>query len=123
VSSNPTRGMDVGVMILLHCGNEDFEKVGPPLWSSVQSSWLHIQRSGFDSRCYHIFCEVVGLERGTLSLVSIIEELLGRNGSGSGLEIMAVGDPPPDYATPFYTQKLALISSTSGGRWVGIVRS
>jgi hypothetical protein len=42
---------------------------------------------GFDSRRYQIFSEVVGLERGQLSCVSTIEELLGRNGSGSGLEI------------------------------------
>jgi hypothetical protein len=34
--------------------------------------------SGFDSRCYQIFWEVVGLERGQLSLVRIIEELLER---------------------------------------------
>jgi hypothetical protein len=32
--------------------------------------------SGFDSRRYQIFCEVVGLERGPLSLVNIIEKLL-----------------------------------------------
>jgi hypothetical protein len=38
---------------------------------------LQIHRSGFDSRRYHIFW-VVGLERGPLSLVSTIEELLGR---------------------------------------------
>jgi hypothetical protein len=31
---------------------------------------------GFDSRSYQIFLEVVGLERGPLSLVRIIEELL-----------------------------------------------
>jgi hypothetical protein len=31
---------------------------------------------GFDSRGYQIFWEVVGLERGPLSLVRIIEELL-----------------------------------------------
>jgi hypothetical protein len=31
---------------------------------------------GFDSRHYQIFWEVVGLERGPLSLVSIIEKLL-----------------------------------------------
>jgi hypothetical protein len=31
---------------------------------------------GFDSRRYQVFCEVVGLERGSLSLVRIIEELL-----------------------------------------------
>jgi hypothetical protein len=42
---------------------------------------------GFDSRRYQIFWEVVGLERGTLSLVSTIEELLGRKSSDSGLGI------------------------------------
>jgi hypothetical protein len=31
---------------------------------------------GFDSRRYQIFWEVVGLERGPLSLVRIIQELL-----------------------------------------------
>jgi hypothetical protein len=42
-----------------------------------------------------MFEEVVGLERGPLSLVSTIEELLGRKSSGSGLEIeiTAAGDP------------------------------
>jgi hypothetical protein len=54
-----------------------------PLWSSGQSFSLQIQRSGFDSRCYQIFREVVGLERGTLSLVSTIEELLGRKVTAS----------------------------------------
>jgi hypothetical protein len=34
--------------------------------------------SGFDSWRYQIFWEVVGLERGLLSLVRIIEELLER---------------------------------------------
>jgi hypothetical protein len=53
-------------------------KAGPPLWSSGQTSWLQIQRTGFDSRRHHIFWEVVGLERGPLSLVSTTEELLGR---------------------------------------------
>jgi hypothetical protein len=33
------------------------------LWSSGQSSWLQIQRSGFDFRYYQIFWEVVSLER------------------------------------------------------------
>jgi hypothetical protein len=58
----------------------------PLLWSSGQSSWLQIQRSGFYSRRYKIFWEVVSLERGPLSLVSTIEELLGRKSSGYGLE-------------------------------------
>jgi hypothetical protein len=55
-------------------------------WSSGQSSWLQIQRSGFDSQRYQILWEVMGLERGPLSLVSTIEELLERNSSCSGLE-------------------------------------
>jgi hypothetical protein len=45
-------------------------------WSSGQSSWLQIQRPGFDSRHYHK--KIVGLERGPLSLVSTTEELLDR---------------------------------------------
>jgi hypothetical protein len=43
-------------------------------------------RSGFDSCRYKIFWEVVGLERGPLSLVSTTEELLKWKSSGSGLE-------------------------------------
>jgi hypothetical protein len=49
---------------------------GPPLWSSSQSSWLQIQKSVFDSQRYQIFWEIVGLERGPLSLVNTIEDLL-----------------------------------------------
>jgi hypothetical protein len=68
----------------------------PPLWSSGQSSLLQIQRSRFESRRYQIFWEVVGLERGRLSLVSTIEELLGRKSSGFGLKNRDYGcrDPP-----------------------------
>jgi hypothetical protein len=40
---------------------------------------------GFDSQRYKIFLEVMGLERGPLSLVRIIEELLEWKSSGSGL--------------------------------------
>jgi hypothetical protein len=58
---------------------------------SGQSSWLQIQRSGFDSPRYQIFWEVVGLERGPLRLMSTIEELLGRKSSGSGLESREYG--------------------------------
>jgi hypothetical protein len=70
-------------------GSTDRESVkdtGPPLWSSGQSSWLQIQGSVFDSQHYQISREVVGLERGPLSLVSTTEELLARKSSGSGLE-------------------------------------
>jgi hypothetical protein len=45
---------------------------------SGQSTWLQIQRPGFDFRRYQIFSEIVGLERGPLSLVSTTEELLER---------------------------------------------
>jgi hypothetical protein len=47
---------------------------------------LQVQRSGFDSRRYHILWEVVGLERCPFRLVSTIEELLGRNISCFGPE-------------------------------------
>jgi aryl-phospho-beta-D-glucosidase BglC (GH1 family) len=39
-----------------------------------RSSWLQIQKSGFNSRRYQIFWEVVRLERGPLSLVSRTED-------------------------------------------------
>jgi hypothetical protein len=55
----------------------------------------------FDSQDYQIFWEVVRLERDPLSLVSTIEELLGRNSSGFGLENREYGrgDPCADHAT------------------------
>jgi hypothetical protein len=71
------------------------EESRPPLWSSGQSSWLQIQRPGFDSRRYQIFGEIVGLERGPLSLVSTTEELLERKRSGSGIEIREYGRRDP----------------------------
>jgi hypothetical protein len=94
------------------------------MWSGGQSSWLQIQRSGFDSRRYQIFWEVVGLERGPLSLVSTIEDLLGRKNSFSGLENREYGrrDPSRWPFDTFYPQKLALTSPTSGSQSAGIVR-
>jgi hypothetical protein len=67
----------------------------------------------------------VGLERGPFSLVSTTEELLERKSSGSGLENRdyGLGIRRTDHATPLYPQKLALTSSTSGCRSVGIVHS
>jgi hypothetical protein len=67
----------------------------------------------------------VGLERSPLSLVSTIEELLGRKSSGSCLESREYGRRNPSrwQRDILYPQKLAPTSPTSGGRSVGIVRS
>jgi hypothetical protein len=46
---------------------------------------------GFDSRCYQIFWEIMGLERGPLRLVSTIEEPRERKSSSSGLESREYG--------------------------------
>jgi hypothetical protein len=91
----------------------------------VVSSWLQIQRSGFDSLRYQIFWEAVGLERGPLSLVSATEELFERKVAApiQKTEITAVGDPLRWPHDTFYPQNLALTWPTSGGRSVGIVRS
>jgi hypothetical protein len=97
-----------------------------PLWSSGQSSCLQIQRSGIDSRRCQISWEVVGLERGPLSLVSTNEELHLKEkvaASAQKADTTAVGIRRVDYEKHFYTQKFALTSPTSGGRSVGIVRS
>jgi hypothetical protein len=63
-------------------------------------------------------------EQCSLSLVITIEELLGRNSSGSGLENREYGsrDPSRWPRGTLYSQNLALSSLTSGGRSVGIVR-
>jgi hypothetical protein len=69
--------------------------------------------------------EAVGLERGPLSLVSAIEELLGRKSSGSGLESREYScrDRSRWPRGSLYPQKLALTSLTSGGLSVGVVLS
>jgi hypothetical protein len=101
------------------------EESRPPLWSSGQSFWIHIQRSGFDSRRYQVFCEVVDLERGPLSLVSTSDELLGRKSSGPGIKSREYGrgDPSRWPSGTLYRRKFALTSPTSGSRSVGVVRS
>jgi hypothetical protein len=65
----------------------------------------------------------MALKRGPLSLNSTIEELLGRNSSGSGLENWeyGCGDLLRWPHNTLYPQKLALTSPTCGGRSVGIV--
>jgi hypothetical protein len=66
----------------------------------------------------------VGLERGPLSLASTTEELLGRNISGSGLEIIEYGRIilQADHVA-LYQQKLALTSRRSLGRYSSFVDS
>jgi hypothetical protein len=66
--------------------------------------------SGFDSRRYQIFLEVVGLERGPLSLVIITEELLKLKIAAPGLENREYGhgDPLRCPRDTLYPQKLAL---------------
>jgi hypothetical protein len=95
----------------------------PPLWSSGQSYWLQIRRPGFDSRHYQKK-KVVGLERGPLSHVSTIEELLDRKSSGSCLQSQEYGHRDSSHwpRDTLYLQNLALTSPTIGGRSVGIVR-
>jgi hypothetical protein len=101
----------------------DWERVNDRLCG--QSSWLQIQRPGFDSRRYQIFWDVMGLEWGPFSLVSTIEELLERKCSGSGLEIREYGrmDPSRWPRGTLNPQKLALTYSTIGCCSVGIVLS
>jgi hypothetical protein len=67
----------------------------------------------------------VGLERGPLSLVTTIEELLERKTSDSGLEIREYGhrDPSRLPRRTLYPQNLTLTSPRRGGLSVGIVRS
>jgi hypothetical protein len=71
----------------------------------------------YESRCYQIFWEVVGLEWGPLSLASTIKELLGRISSGSCLETRKYGhmDLLCWPHNTLYRQKLTLTSSTSDG--------
>jgi hypothetical protein len=68
----------------------------------------------------------VGLKGGPLSLVSTIEELLGRKSSGSGLENREYGHRDPSHWPhgTLYPQKSSLTSPTSGGGLsIGIFRS
>jgi hypothetical protein len=95
--------------------------VWPCMWSSGQSSWLQIQRYGFDSQRYQIFSKLMSLERGPLSLVSATEELLERKSSVSGLENLNYGCGGSVALTMQHPSKLT--SPTSGGRSVSIVSS
>jgi hypothetical protein len=75
--------------------------LGPPLWSSGQSSWLQIRRPGFDSRHYQKK-KVVDLERGPLNFVSTTEELLDRKVAAlvQKTENTAIGIRHADHVAP-----------------------
>jgi hypothetical protein len=90
----------------------------------VRVSSYRARGPGFDSRRYQIFWEVVGLQRGPLSLVNTIEALLGSNSSSSGLENRDYGRGVPLRwpRDTLYPKKLALTSPTSGSRSVRIIR-
>jgi hypothetical protein len=106
--------------------NGSCPSVRPPLWPSGQSFRLHIQRSQVRFPALPDFMRsVVGLKRCPLSLVSTIEELLGRNSSCSGLESREYGrrDPSRWPHNICFPKTLALTSLTSGCCSVGIVRS
>jgi hypothetical protein len=90
----------------------------------VRAPGYRAKGPGFDCQRYQLFWEVVGVERGLLSIVSATEELIARKRSCSGLENQDYGrrDPPSWLRDTLYPQMLALTSPTSGGRSVGIVR-
>jgi hypothetical protein len=69
--------------------------------------------------------KVVGLERGSLGLVSTTEELLDRKVAVpvKNTKNTVVGIRHADHVAPSIRKKLAITSPTSGGRLVGIVRS
>jgi hypothetical protein len=83
---------------------------------------------GFETRWGKLFFSPIYLifpAALSLSLVSTIEELLGRKISGSGLESREYGrrDPSRWPRGTLYQQKLALTVPTSAGRSVSLVRS
>jgi hypothetical protein len=91
------------------------------MWSSDQGFWLQIKRSRVRFPALPDFLEL-SLEQSSLSLVSTVQELRGRNSCGFGLENWntAVGICCADI---LYLEKLALTSPTNGGCSVGIVCS
>jgi hypothetical protein len=68
------------------CGILNISQPYRPPWTVPGIALLYFTRSGYDSRRYQFFWDVVGLKRGPLSLVSTTEELLERKNSSCGLE-------------------------------------
>jgi hypothetical protein len=99
------------------------EESRPPLWCSGLSSLLQIQRSGLDSRRYQIFWEVMGLERGPLSLVEYNWGATWKKKyrlRSRKPKIRPYGSVPRG---TIYPQKLALTLPTSGGRYSSLADS
>jgi hypothetical protein len=120
VTLNVGNAVNFLVNLILICYNLVDRLCGLVIRVSGYRSW----GSGFDSRRYQIFWEVVGLERGPLSLVRTIEEILEWKSSGSGLEnrINDRRDPLRWPRDTLYPLKLALTWLKCGGCLVGIVR-
>jgi hypothetical protein len=97
--------------------------VGPPLWSSGQSSLLQIRRTRFDSR--HYPKKSSGSGTGSIQPREYNWGATWQKRSGSCLENREYGrrDPSRWPRGTLYPQKLAITSPISGGRSVGIVRS
>jgi hypothetical protein len=93
----------------------------------VRVSGYRSRGFGFDSLHYQIFCEVLGLERGPLSLVSKLEEYLEEKVAIWTIEQKILSyclrDPLRWPRDTLYPQRLALTSLTIGGRLVGRVLS
>ena len=93
----------------------------------VRVSGYRYRGPGFDPRRYQIFWVVVGLERvhsASWASGGQLRSYLNEKSSGSRSRkqtLTAVGTRCADHVTPLYPQKLALTSSTGGGRSVGIV--
>jgi hypothetical protein len=102
----------------------------PPLWSSSQSFWLHIQRSRVRFPALPNFLSSSGSRTGSTQPREPPEVNWGatwlKKSSGSRSRkqrLTAVGTRCADHVTPLYPKKWALTSPTGGGRSVGIVRS
>jgi hypothetical protein len=97
----------------------------PPLWSSSHSSWLQIQRSRIRFPALPDFLRSSGPGPGSTQPREYNWGATWKKNSGSGLENREYGRRHPSRRPrgTLYPQKLVLISPTSGGRSVGIVRS
>jgi hypothetical protein len=106
------------VSVTERISRRSYVSTGPPVWSSGQRSrvWFPALPD---------FLRSSGSGTGSTQLVSRMEEVLGRNNSGSGVEIRecGLGDPLRWPRDTLYPQKLAQTSLTSVCLSVGIVRS